>query len=149
MSFFLDLLERIDALRSALGDDIDAAEVPTAVARLADAGVVGVIADATVLVRGGETLRIAASGVVAARSTRDAGHSGLAQVRGHRNPVSLVQELTGTTRADAAKQVRLGEALAAGVAGCSGLPDGVAGDGMLDVDAAVTDAAAGVEPARP
>lgn len=137
MSFVSDLRERLDALDAALGD-IAAAEVPAAVARLADAGVVGVIADATVLVRGGEMLRIAASGVVAARSTRDAGHGGLAQVRGHRNPVSLVQELTGTTRADAVKQVRLGEALTAGVAGAGG---GGVGTGVLDVDDGVGDGA--------
>ncbi|MDR7188827.1 hypothetical protein J2Y46_001650 [Microbacterium sp. BE35] len=50
---------------------------------------------------------------MAARSTRDAGHGGLAQKRGHRSAVSLIQDLTGSTLADATKQVRIGEALAA------------------------------------
>ena len=138
MSFFSDLRERLDALHGVLGE-LDAAEVPGAVARLADAGVVGVIADATALIRGAESLRIAASGVVATRSTRDAGHSGLAQVRGHRNPVSFVQELTGTTRADAAKQVRLGEALAASVGG------GVADGDVLGVGTAGPGGPVGIE----
>jgi hypothetical protein len=66
-------------------------------------------------VRIGESVRIAATGAVAARSARDAGQSGLAQKRGHRSAVSLIQDLTGSSRADATKQVRLGEALAAGL----------------------------------
>jgi hypothetical protein len=86
------------------------------VGQLDDDTLVSFIAGATALVRGGESARIAASGVVASRSTRDAGHGGLAQKRGHRSPVSLIQDLTGTTRAEATKQVRLGETLAAGLA---------------------------------
>jgi len=111
MAFFSDLQAALDALRGLIGDDVDAIDVPAAVARLADDGVVEVIAQATVLVRGAESVRIAASGAAASRSTRDAGHSGLAQTRGHRSAVSLIQDLTGTSRADATKQVRLGEAL--------------------------------------
>ena len=36
------------------------------------------------------------------------GYAGLAQSRGHRTPVAMVQSITGTTRAEAARQVRLG-----------------------------------------
>lgn len=122
MSFFSDMQAALEALRAALGDDVESGEVAAAVQRLADDGVVALIEQATVLVRGGESVRIAGSGVVAARSTRDAGHGGLAQKRGHRSPVSLIQDLTGTTRADAAKQVRLGEALAENVPTLTGDP---------------------------
>ncbi|WP_194408976.1 HNH endonuclease signature motif containing protein [Microbacterium cremeum] len=115
MTFFSEMQAALDALRAALGDDVDGVDVPSAVRGLADDGVVSVIEHATALVRGAESVRIAASGTVAERSTRDAGHDGLAQKRGHRSPVSLIQDLTGTTRADAVKQVRLGEALAAGM----------------------------------
>lgn len=110
MSFFSDLQAQLDALRALVGD-VEAVAVPGAVSRLGDDEVVAVISTVSALARACESLRIAASGVVAARSTREAGHSGLAQKRGHRSPASLVQELTGSTRADAVKQVRLGEAL--------------------------------------
>ncbi|WP_242087050.1 HNH endonuclease signature motif containing protein [Microbacterium lacticum] len=111
MSFFTDMQAALDALRGMLSDDADAAQIPYLVHRLADDGVVALIASASVLVRGAESLRIAGSGAVAARSTRESGHTGLAQARGHRSPTAMVQELTGTTRADAARQVRLGETL--------------------------------------
>ncbi|MEV5069749.1 DUF222 domain-containing protein [Microbacterium sp. LMI12-1-1.1] len=120
MSFFSDMQAAFEELRAVIGDDIESGEVAAAVQRLTDDGVITLIEQATVLVRGGESLRIAGSGVVAARSTRDAGHGGLAQTRGHRSPVSLIQDLTGTTRADAAKQVRLGEALAENVPALAG-----------------------------
>ena len=110
MSFFSDLQAQLDALRALVGD-VEAVAVPGAVSRLGDDEVVAVISTVSALAQACESLRIAASGVVAARSTREAGHSGLAQKRGHRSPASLVQELTGSTRADAVKQVRLGEAL--------------------------------------
>lgn len=139
MAFFSDLQAALDALREAVGEEVEATEIPSAVRRLADDGVVALIQHATMLVRGAESVRIAGSGAVAARSTRDAGHGGLAQRRGHRSSVSLIQDLTGTTRADAAKQVRLGEALAAGLAG----------DSMDETDAATEPATAGSKPPRP
>lgn len=113
MTFFADLHEALDALEALVGGDIDAAKVPAAVNELSDLDVERVIRAATVLVQRAECVRIAGSGAVAARSSRDAGHGGMAQKRGHRNAVSLIQDLTGTTRTDATKQVRLGESLLA------------------------------------
>lgn len=112
MDIFSDMQGALDALRAAFGDG-DAAGIPATAQELDDDDLLSVIRSATTLVRAGESLRIAASGVVAARSTRDAGHGGLAQKRGHRSAVSLIQDLTGSTLADATKQVRIGEALAA------------------------------------
>lgn len=111
MFFLTDSDAALMSLRTVLGADVTATGLPARVAALDDERVEQLIVDATVLVRAGEALRIAASGVVAARSTRDAGHGGMAQIRGHRTAVSLIQDLTGTTKADATKQVRLGEAL--------------------------------------
>ncbi|MBF4563201.1 HNH endonuclease [Microbacterium sp. VKM Ac-2870] len=122
MSTFTDLRAAIDTLQTLVGD-VDAAEIPASVASLSDAAVVSLIACASALVRGGESLRIAGAGVVASRSTREHGHGGLAQTRGHRSPLSFIQELTGATRADAAKHVRLGETLTAA------RPDASGGDG--------------------
>lgn len=124
MTFFSDLQAALDALRAAVGDDVEAIDIPAAAQRFADDEVLALIEHASVLVRGGECVRIAGTGVVASRSARDAGHGGMAQKRGHRSTVSLIQDLTGSTRADAAKQVRLGEALAATAASVTtGLDD--------------------------
>ncbi len=125
MDIFSDLQAALDALRGALGDG-EAAGIPITVQALGDDELVSVIQSATTLVRAGESMRIAASGVVAARSTRESGHGGLAQRRGHRSAVSLIQDLTGSTRADATKQVRIGEALATSAAPAA--PDAAAGD---------------------
>ncbi|MFT4136663.1 DUF222 domain-containing protein [Microbacterium sp.] len=109
MAIFTELDQHVDRLRVLLGDDAE--DAAAAVSGLCDDDVAAVIRDAGALARAAERLGIVASGVAARRSTREAGHKGLAQKRGHRNTVSLVQELTGSTRADAAKHVRLGESL--------------------------------------
>lgn len=144
MAFFSELQAALDALRRVVGDDVEAVDIPSVVQRITDENVLALIEHASVLVRGGECVRIAGSGAVASRSTRDAGHSGLAQKRGHRSTVSLIQDLTGSTRADAAKQVRLGEALAAGLVPVEAgdfADDLAAAEGQAPVDEE-TDAAA-------
>ncbi|MCC2033721.1 DUF222 domain-containing protein [Microbacterium allomyrinae] len=113
MAFFSDLAQHLEVLRDAFGGDVEAEHLPALVERLGDESVVAALEAATGLVRAGEKVRIAAAGVAAARSTREAGHDGLAQKLGHRSPASLIQEITGATRAEAAKHVRLGEALRA------------------------------------
>ncbi len=133
MAFFSDLAQHIDTLRDALGMEVAADSLPLALSALDDEGVVAVIAAASQIIRAAETARIAASGVAATRSTREAGHGGLAQKRGHRSPVAMVQELTGSTRADAIKQVRLGESL-------------LEGAGLIVPSSGSTDAAAPADP---
>ena len=56
-------------------------------------------------------VHVSASGVIARRSTRAQGHSGLAQTNGHRGALSLVQHVTGASRREAAQQIRVGESL--------------------------------------
>lgn len=126
MAFFSELTQHLEVLHDALGGDVEAAGLPITVDRLGDDVIIAVLAAATGLVRAGEKVRIAASGVAAARSTRDAGHEGLSQRRGHRSPTSLIQEITGATRAEAAKHVRLGESLrtAVGLAAENGVNEG-------------------------
>lgn len=143
MAFITEVRAAFDALHDAIGD-VEAVDVPAVAGRLSDDALVALIQHATVLVRAGESVRIAASGAVAARSTRDTGHDGLAQKRGHRSPVSLIQDLTGTTRAEAAKHVRLGEALTAVAEQPVDATAGalVGGDGS-------TDAAPSATPPRP
>ena len=50
-----------------------------------------------------------AAGEAAKRSQRALGHGGLAQRRGHRTAVQLVQSLTGESKGEAARQVKVGE----------------------------------------
>ncbi|MFB8145245.1 DUF222 domain-containing protein [Microbacterium sp. NPDC056003] len=142
MAFFSELESQLARLRSLLGTEIDAGGLPVMLDRIGDDDVVAVIAAATEFVRAGEKVRIAAAGVAAARSAREAGHDGLAQRRGHRSPATLIQEITGATRAEAVKHVRLGESLRA----AAGL-DPVAEEAVPDASASGSPAAGpGVEP---
>ncbi|MFU8947820.1 DUF222 domain-containing protein [Mycetocola zhadangensis] len=53
----------------------------------------------------------AGAGIVAQRSHRDLGYTGWAQSTGDRTAVNLVQRLTGSTKSEAFRQVKLGEAM--------------------------------------
>jgi hypothetical protein len=70
-----------------------------------------VIEETTAAIEALGSLRITASGVLAARSRREQGHGGVAAGKGHRDAVNLVQEITGSTRPEAVRQVKLGESL--------------------------------------
>lgn len=111
MAFFSDIARRVDDLRVLLGGDVHDDSLTRDVSALGDDDVVAVIAQTAALEREIQKLRIVATGVASARSARESGHGGLAQKRGHRTPVALVQELTGATRGEAATQVRVGESL--------------------------------------
>ncbi|MCC2028570.1 HNH endonuclease [Microbacterium sp. YMB-B2] len=111
MTFAAEITDRATALVAVLGTDVETQDVANHVALLSDTDAVTLAEAAAALMRCAELAQVAAVGVIAARSTRDAGHSGLAQSRGHRTAVSLVQELTGAGKADAARKVRVGESL--------------------------------------
>lgn len=129
MTFAAEITDRATALVAVLGADVESQDLATRAALLGDADAVLVAEAAAALMRCAELAQVAAVGVIATRSTRDAGHSGLAQSRGHRTALSLVQELTGTGKADAARKVRVGESLLS-------VPEPVA-DEALDVGATV------------
>jgi hypothetical protein len=58
-----------------------------------------------------DTIITVAAGVAAKRSEWSRGQAGLAQRNGHRNTVRFVQSITGSSRGEAARQVRLGGAM--------------------------------------
>ena len=58
-----------------------------------------------------DTIITVAARVAAKRSEWSQGQAGLAQRNGHRNAVRFVQSITGSSRGEAARQVRLGEAM--------------------------------------
>ncbi|MBS1905943.1 MAG: DUF222 domain-containing protein [Actinobacteria bacterium] len=113
MELFTDIEAQVQALRALVGDALEPADLIPLIERLDDAQAVDALTAATALVQSGERIRAAATSVIAARSSREAGQAGLAQSRGHRNVASLVQEITGSTMAEAGRQVRIRESLLA------------------------------------
>jgi len=136
MDTFATLIEQhVRSLTAMLGDVLVSDSAPV-IARLGHDDVVAVIEAATGAMAVLEGLRTVAAGAAARLSARDAGRAGLAQRRGHRSAISLVQELTGVSRMQAGKVTRLGQELldttaptagagaAGGCADPAGPPDG-------------------------
>lgn len=111
MAFFIEVATLIPTLEARLGDAGDLARAQVVMRGMTDAEIVAVLQESTDAVQQIEQVRLVAAGIAAARSAREAGHSGLSQARGHASPVALVQQITGSTRAEAARQVRVGESL--------------------------------------
>lgn len=111
MADFTDVAELIPTLRGRLVDGGDAALAGSVLMQMADAEVMSVLEESAVLAKQVEQIQVAAAGVVAMRSKREHGHSGFSSARGHRSAASLIQDVTGSTRADAHRKVRVGEAL--------------------------------------
>ncbi|GAB3806401.1 hypothetical protein GCM10028798_29240 [Humibacter antri] len=85
-----------------------------------------------------------AAGEAAKRSERSLGHGGLAQRRGHRTAVQLVQSLTGESKGEASRQVKVGELIGETDAAQRSLIDNPAGAGAEDAgDTGANDAGAG------
>ena len=127
MDPFRGIVDRhLQVLVELLGE-VCVAQAAPVMAGLGDDAVVGVINATTDAIRELEGLRVVATGIAAQRSGRDAGHGGLAQRLGHRNAVSLVQDLTGVSKAQAGKVTRLGQALLEAAAGDSQRPEPVEG----------------------
>lgn len=78
---------------------------------LADDVLARLISDASHARAEFDTVLTAAAGVAAKRSERALGHAGLAQRNGHQNAIRFVQSLTGASRGEASRQVRLGGAM--------------------------------------
>ncbi|GAA3763404.1 hypothetical protein GCM10022240_14730 [Microbacterium kribbense] len=129
MAIFTDIEAHAAMLRGVVGADVEAGGLPTLVAGLSDDQVVSLLTQTAALIRAAETVQVVATGVAASRSTRHAGQSGLAQQHGKNSATSLLQDLTGSTRSDAIKQVRAGEALFAGLAGGGETDDAAGSDG--------------------
>ena len=111
MDLFTSLSQQTASLRQLLGEVPETEQLPEVVAALADSDVVVVLEAAAALARTADQLRVAASGVIAQRSTRASGHAGLAQSLGHRGAAGLIQQVTGASRAQANRDLRVGESL--------------------------------------
>ncbi|MDQ0615263.1 hypothetical protein QF046_002904 [Microbacterium sp. W4I4] len=111
MATFTDVAALIPTLCGQLGDRGDADLAQASMMLMTDADVVKVLEETAALSRQVEQIQVAAAGVIAVRSRRDQGHSGLSASRGHRSASALIQDVTGSTKADANRKVRVGEAL--------------------------------------
>ncbi len=111
MTFFTDLNTRVAALSGFFPDAITVEELGTAVKSLDAAQVVALMKLATEARQALEQVTLATSAVVHTRSSREAGHTGLAQSLGYRTPAALIQQVTGVSRSTAMQQIRVGEAL--------------------------------------
>ncbi|MFJ4166592.1 DUF222 domain-containing protein [Microbacterium sp. NPDC089698] len=124
----------IPTLAGRIGAGAGASDVQVVIEGLGDDAAVAALEEISENVRLLDQLRLIVTGVIAGRSTREAGHGGLAQSRGFPSAVSLVQQVTGVTKTEAARQVRVGEALLEEPPGAGADPDpweGVAPDEPL------------------
>ncbi|WP_243229611.1 HNH endonuclease signature motif containing protein [Microbacterium sp. CIAB417] len=111
MALFSEVAALIPTLRGHLAPGACADDVQATISAMTDAEVVAVIEEAVDIAAQVEQLKLVAVGIAATRSPRDQGHAGLAQSRGRRSAVDLVQSITGSTKGEAAREVRVGLAL--------------------------------------
>lgn len=111
MAVFTDVAALIPTLCGQLGDGDEADLAQAAMMLMSNADIVRVLEETAALAKQVDTIQVAAAGVIALRSRRERGHSGLSASRGHRSAAAFVQDVTGSTKADAARKVRVGEAL--------------------------------------
>ncbi|MGA1827874.1 hypothetical protein [Microbacterium sp.] len=114
MAILSDMRERIDTLDSRVGMDVEGCSLLEVVRRLGTDAVVEMVESVSAIRHDAERIIAVGAAVLAERSTRDLGQSGAAAVRGHATPVSLVQSISGGTRADAVRAIRIGGALLEG-----------------------------------
>lgn len=114
MAIFTDIDGQLEGLRTLLGDDVDVDVLAQRMSALGGEELMQALERAATVVRCIERISIVGAGVAARRSGRDAGHSGLAQARGHRTPAALVQDIAGVGRVEAQRHVRLGIAVLEG-----------------------------------
>lgn len=111
MSTFGTVIEQqLRSLTRLLGD-VPVEQSAAVVGALRHDDLIAVVTGTTQAMAVLEGLRTVAAGAIERLSTRDAGHSGLAQRHGHRSTTSLLQDLTGVSRAQAGKITRLGRDL--------------------------------------
>ncbi|MGV9194522.1 HNH endonuclease signature motif containing protein [Microbacterium sp. MC2] len=138
MTFLAELTERLRMVTRHAELDVAPGELLPAVRRLDDDAVVALLEEAAAISSCVERLKVVGAAVVAERSTG----GGLARRRGFRNPVQLVQDITGGTRGDASRTLRVGSALlddgpvdaGDGPAGRGPSIEGAAGDGEAGGD---------------
>ena len=111
MNILTAMRERLDLLAVFAELDVEPTDLPAGAAALSDASVLEVLRHVTAIANDAERLQSVIAGVAATGSRREQGHSGLAAGQGHAPPAALIQSITGGSRADALRQLRVGAAL--------------------------------------
>ena len=115
MELFTDIDEQVARLRGLLGGGAEGADDVVSVMRaLDDKGLAEVMETAAKLSRAVDRIGVVGAGVVAERSTREAGHDGFAQKRGHRKATDFIQGVTGGSKGDAYQRIRVGTSILGG-----------------------------------
>lgn len=140
MSFIEDICDSVQRIAVFAELDVDAATLPSSAIRLSDSSVRDLLSETTALIAQAQTLQAILAGVASSRSGRDRGHGGFTQETGHRNAVEFIRALTGATRGEATRAVKVGEALIDGVdtAGSPAHESGKPGDAETDAAPAPT-----------
>lgn len=134
MTFIGAMHEAIDRLAACAQLDVEKSQLPTSVQGLDDASVRELLDQVGQIAATWHTLQTMLAGVVAQRSGRERGHEGLAAAGGFRTPVEMVRVLSGVTKAEATRAVKVGGALLEGT--CDAAEGrGEAGDGAHADDA--------------
>ena len=116
----MSVSEQIRSAAAVVADSLAAAEtagasttasLPAVVCGLTDDRLRDVLVSASALKFQVDALIAAGAGAVAKRSERELGYTGLASREGFRSPEAMLQSITGSSRGEAARQVRLGEAM--------------------------------------
>ncbi len=115
MTFLEALHDTVDRFDVFAELDVDAAALPSSARGLSDRSVHDLLAHTTSLIRQATLLQSVLAGVASTRSGRERGHGGLVQRTGHRNAVEFVRDVMGTTRGEAVRAVKAGEALLDGI----------------------------------
>ncbi|QTV80248.1 HNH endonuclease signature motif containing protein [Microbacterium sp. NIBRBAC000506063] len=111
MTFLGDLNDGLQKLAQFAELDVDAAGLAVGACELSDESVRLAFSAVAELSRDVQKLEAVLAGVIAQRSTRQAGHAGLAQAGGFRSPVQMVQEVAGVPKGEAIRVIRVGASL--------------------------------------
>src|SRR5699024_5048229 len=103
--------QRFERLASAAELNVEPAELPAAAMALSDESVMHLLRDLADLSNDVGRLQSVLAGVTAQRSRREQGHAGLAATEGHATATGLIQAITGGSRADADRHLRVGSSL--------------------------------------
>lgn len=111
MTFIGDLHETAARLAAVAELHVGARELPASVQHLGDEAVRALLDDVTGMLQGWQTLQAVLAGVISQRSARERGHGGTAATGGFRSPVQMIREVTGVSRAEAIRVVKVGASL--------------------------------------
>lgn len=111
MNILTAIAERLSRLAAFSELNVPAGDLPGSALALSDDALVDVAKDLAAIASDVARMQAVVAGVAVHRSRRENGHSGLAATQGHATPASLIQAITGGTKADATRQIRVGVAL--------------------------------------